>query len=102
MAFTRTGDTVRRLARLHTRLPVLAFTPVAEIRSQLALSWGVETFLVPWEETTDAMIRRVDESILEIGRFAPGELVVVVAGSPPGVVGKTNLIRVHKLGEDTR
>jgi pyruvate kinase len=102
VAFTRTGDTVRRLARLHTRLPVLAFTPVAEIRSQLALSWGVETFLVPWEETTDAMIRRVDESILEIGRFAPGELVVVVAGSPPGVVGKTNLIRVHKLGEDAR
>jgi pyruvate kinase len=102
VAFTRTGDTVRRLARLHTRLPVLAFTPVAEIRSQLALSWGVETFLVPWEETTDAMIRRVDESILEIGRFAPGELVVVVAGSPPGTAGKTNLIRVHKLGEDTR
>jgi pyruvate kinase len=102
VAFTRTGDTVRRLARLHTRLPVLAFTPVAEIRSQLALSWGVETFLVPWEETTDAMIRRVDESILEIGRFAAGELVVVVAGSPPGTAGKTNLIRVHKLGEDTR
>jgi pyruvate kinase len=48
------------------------------------------------------MIRRVDESILEIGRFAPGELVVVVAGSPPGTAGKTNLIRVHKLGEDTR
>ncbi|HEY2192583.1 MAG TPA: pyruvate kinase [Actinomycetospora sp.] len=102
VAFTRTGDTVRRLARLHTRLPVLAFTPVAEIRSQLALSWGVETFLVPWEDTTDAMIRRVDESILEIGRFAPGELVVIVAGSPPGVAGKTNLIRVHKLGEDAR
>ena len=102
VAFTRTGDTVRRLARLHTRLPVLAFTPVAEIRSQLALSWGVETFLVPWEETTDAMIRRVDESILEIGRFAAGELVVVVAGSPPGTAGKTNLIRVHKLGEDAR
>ncbi len=102
VAFTRTGDTVRRLARLHTRLPVLAFTPVAEIRSQLALSWGVETFLVPWEDTTDAMIRRVDASILEIGRFAPGELVVIVAGTPPGTAGKTNLLRVHKLGEDTR
>jgi pyruvate kinase len=93
---------VRRLARLHTRLPVLAFTPLPEIRSQLALSWGVETFLVPWEETTDAMIHRVDESILAIGRFAPGELVVIVSGSPPGTAGKTNLLRVHKLGEDTR
>jgi pyruvate kinase len=100
VAFTRSGDTVRRLARLHTRLPVLAFTPIPEIRSQLTLSWGVETFLVGWEETTDAMIRRVDESILEIGRFAPGELVVIVAGSPPGTAGKTNLLRVHRLGED--
>jgi pyruvate kinase len=102
VAFTRTGDTVRRLARLHTRLPVLAFTPIPEMRSQLSLSWGVETFLVPWAETTDAMIRQVDASILEIGRFAVGELVVIVSGSPPGQVGKTNLLRVHKIGEDTR
>ncbi|MFC5062471.1 pyruvate kinase [Actinomycetospora atypica] len=102
VAFTRSGDTVRRLARLHTRLPVLAFTPVPAIRSQLSLSWGIETFLVPWEETTDAMIARVDASILQIGRFAPGELVVIVAGSPPGQAGKTNLLRVHRLGEDTR
>ena len=102
MAFTRTGDTVRRLARLHTRLPVLAFSPIPEVRSQLALSWGVETFLVPWADTTDAMIRQVDASLLEIGRFAAGELVVIVSGSPPGTVGKTNLLRVHKIGEDAR
>ncbi len=102
VAFTRTGDTVRRLARLHTRLPLLAFTPNPEIRSQLTLSWGVETFLVPWAETTDAMIRQVDASITEIGRFAPGELVVIVSGSPPGTAGKTNLLRIHKIGEDAR
>lgn len=102
VAFTRTGDTVRRLARLHTRLPLLAFTPMPEIRSQLALSWGVETFLVPWAETTDAMIRQVDASILEIGRFSAGDLVIIVSGSPPGTAGKTNLLRVHKIGEDSR
>ena len=101
VAFTRSGDTVRRLARLHTRLPVLAFTPVPAVRSQLTLSWGIETFLVPWEETTDAMIRRVDASILDIGRFAAGELVVIVSGSPPGTAGKTNLLRIHRLGEDS-
>ncbi|MDD7937072.1 pyruvate kinase [Actinomycetospora lutea] len=102
VAFTRTGDTVRRLARLHTRLPVLAFTPIPEVRSQLSLSWGVETFLVDWADTTDAMIRQVDACLLEIGRFATGELVVIVSGSPPGTIGKTNLLRVHKIGEDTR
>ena len=45
--FTQTGETARRLAALHPRQPLLAFTVDARVRSQLALSWGVETFLVP-------------------------------------------------------
>jgi pyruvate kinase len=91
---------VRRLARLHTRLPLLAFTPRAEVRSQLAMSWGVETFLVDYVTSTDAMVRQVDNAILSIGRFNKGDTVVIVAGSPPGVAGATNLIRVHRLGEE--
>ena len=100
VAFTQSGDTVRRLARLHTRLPLLAFTPAPEVRSQLAMSWGVETFLVDYVESTDAMVRQVDQAMLSIERFQPGDLVVIVAGSPPGTVGSTNLIRVHRLGEE--
>ena len=100
VAFSQSGDTVRRLARLHTRLPLLAFTPEPAVRSQLAMTWGVETFLVDKVTSTDAMIRQVDQAILSIGRFKPGDLVVVVAGSPPSTVGSTNLIRVHRLGED--
>lgn len=100
VAFSQSGDTVRRLARLHTRLPLLAFTPEPAVRSQLAMTWGVETFLVDKVATTDAMVRQVDQAILSIGRFKPGDLVVVVAGSPPSTVGSTNLIRVHRLGED--
>ena len=46
VAFTQSGDTVRRLARLHTPLPLLAFTDRPEVRSQLALTWGTETFIV--------------------------------------------------------
>jgi pyruvate kinase len=100
VAFTQSGDTVRRLARLHTRLPLLAFTPEPAVRSQLAMSWGVETFLVPSVDSTDAMVRQVDQSMMSIERFQPGDLVVIVAGSPPGTIGSTNLIRVHRLGEE--
>jgi pyruvate kinase len=100
VAFTQSGDTVRRLARLHTRLPLLAFTPEPQVRSQLALTWGTETFLVPRVETTDAMVRQVDQAMLTIGRYQPGDLVVIVAGSPPATVGSTNLVRVHRLGEE--
>jgi pyruvate kinase len=100
VAFTQSGDTVRRLARLHTRLPLLAFTPEPAVRSQLALTWGTETFLVPPVDSTDAMVRQVDHAMLSIGRYSPGDVVVIVAGSPPATVGSTNLIRVHRLGED--
>ncbi|SER09690.1 pyruvate kinase [Lentzea albida] len=100
VAFTQSGDTVRRLARLHTHLPLLAFTPEPAVRSQLALTWGTETFLVPRVESTDEMVRQVDVAMIEIGRYQAGDLMVVVAGSPPGTIGSTNLIRVHRLGED--
>ncbi|MFI6165907.1 pyruvate kinase [Nocardia sp. NPDC051052] len=100
VAFTQSGDTVRRLARLHTPLPLLAFTPLPEVRSQLALTWGTETFIVPMVDTTDAMIHQVDVALLSMERYQKGDLVVIVAGSPPGTVGSTNLIHVHRIGEE--
>ncbi|HJX42391.1 MAG TPA: pyruvate kinase [Geodermatophilus sp.] len=99
--FTQTGETARRLAALHPRQPLLAFTVDARVRSQLALSWGVETFIVPSVEHTDDMVEQVDFSLLSIGRLRVGDRVVVVAGSPPNTVGSTNLIRVHEVGTDS-
>jgi pyruvate kinase len=98
VAFSQTGDTVKRLSRLHCDLPLLAFTPVPEVRCQLALSWGVETFLMPFVEHTDDMFRQVDQALLGLGKCNPGDYVVIVAGSPPGTPGSTNTLRVHQLG----
>ncbi|WP_228000795.1 pyruvate kinase [Nocardia australiensis] len=100
VAFTQSGDTVRRLARLHTPLPLLAFTPLPEVRSQLSLTWGTETFIVPTVDSTDAMIHQVDVALLSMERYQKGDLVVIVAGSPPGTVGSTNLVHVHRIGEE--
>jgi pyruvate kinase len=99
-AFTLTGNTAQRLAALHTRLPILAFTTEPRVRSRLALSWGVETFLVPTVTHTDDMVGQVDFSLLSIGRLREGDRVVIVAGSPPNTVGSTNLVRVHEVGSD--
>jgi pyruvate kinase len=99
--FTQTGKTARQLAALHPLQPLLAFTIDARVRSQLALSWGVETFLVPSVHHTDDMVAQVDFSLLSIGRLKEGDVVVVVAGSPPNTVGSTNLIRVHEVGTDS-
>jgi pyruvate kinase len=99
VAFTMTGETARRLARYRSPIPLLAFTPQPSTRSQLALSWGVETFIVPPARHTDAMVRQVEEALLEIGRCDKGDMVVIVAGSPPGTPGRTNALRVHRIGD---
>ncbi|MFI1863373.1 pyruvate kinase [Streptomyces jumonjinensis] len=100
VAFTQSGDTVKRLSRYRSPIPLLAFTPDSATRSQLNLTWGVETFLGPSVESTDAMVAQVDEELLKIGRCRRGDIVVITAGSPPGVPGSTNLVRVHRIGED--
>jgi pyruvate kinase len=98
VAFTQSGDTARRLSRHRNPIPLLAFTPVPSVRSQLSLVWGVETFIVPEVKTTDEMVRQVDSALRGLGRCQPGDKVVVVAGSPPGTPGSTNALRVWTIG----
>jgi len=99
VAFTQSGDSARRLSRLRANTPILAFTPEAATRSQLSMTWGVETFKTVAVEHTDQMVRQVDEQLLQIGRVREGDLVVVVAGSPPGIPGSTNALRIHRMGD---
>jgi pyruvate kinase len=102
VAFTQSGDTARRLSRYRSPIPLLAFTPEPATRSQLSATWGVETFLGPHAGSTDAMVDQVDELLLRYGRCQKGDVVVITAGSPPGVSGSTNLVRVHHIGEDDK
>jgi len=98
VAFTQTGDTARRLARLHARELVLAFTPEENVHRQLALSWGVESHQVWTVQTTDDMVRQVDSALLAKRVCKPDDVVVIVAGTPPSTPGSTNTIRVHQIG----
>lgn len=97
--FTQSGDSARRLSRLRPRIPMLAFTPEPGIRNRMALTWGMRTTLVPGVEHTDLMYLQVDDHLLSTGLAEMGDKVVVVSGSPPGIVGSTNDIRVHKVGD---
>lgn len=100
VAFTSSGDTAKRVARLHSQLPLLVFTPHQEVRSQLALTWGVETFLTDEVKDTDEMMCTIDEQLLALDTYSEDDMIVLVAGTPPGVQGNTNMIHVHHLGED--
>jgi len=98
VAFTHSGDAARRLSRLRSPIPILAFTPIEATQAALTLAWGVDTVLVPMVSHTDDMIRQVDKALTENGFISEGERVVIIAGSPPGVAGHTNMIRVRRIG----
>ncbi|MGA8047780.1 MAG: pyruvate kinase [Dermatophilaceae bacterium] len=97
--FTQTGESARRMAQFRHPIPILAFTPLQATRSQLALTWGVETFLTPTPRHTDDYAKTIDRLLLADGRITEGERVVIVAGSPPGIPGSTNALRVHRAGD---
>ncbi|SDU75521.1 pyruvate kinase [Jiangella alkaliphila] len=99
VAFTQSGDSARRMARLRPGIPLLAFSPLSATRHQLALSWGIEAFTAEHVDHTDEMVKQVDRMLLEQERCRRGDLVIIVAGSPPGIPGSTNAMRVHRIGD---
>ena len=99
VAFTKSGDTARRMSRLRSPIPILALTPDVETFNQMALTWGVESMISPMVNHTDEMVKQVDSLLVESGRVAIGENIMIVAGSPPGIPGSTNAMRVHRIGD---
>jgi len=75
---------------------------VEQVQRQMALLWGAEAQLVWTVKTTDDMVRQVDTALLNRSVCRPGDLVVIVAGTPPTTPGATNTIRVHHIGDIVR
>lgn len=98
IAFTSSGDTARRLSRLRPTTPMLAFTPSEDTAQQLALSWGITSYVTDTYTVFNEMVSAVSDMMLKEGLVAEGDRVVIVYGSPMGTAGKTNAIRVHKIG----
>lgn len=98
IAFTKSGDTARRLSRYRASQPIVAFTSEPATRNQLTVTWGVDAFVVPHVNNTDEMVDLVDAELLRLNRHEPGDTMIITAGSPPGVPGTTNMVRVHHLG----
>lgn len=99
VTFTQSGDSARRISRLRSPIPILALTPEVGTYNRLALSWGVEPLVTPMVKHTDEMVLQADKMLIEGKRVEIGQPVVIVAGSPPGIPGSTNAMRVHTVGD---
>jgi len=96
---TQTGLTARMIAKYRPEADILAVTPNGKVLRKLALVWGVHPVLARETHGTDELL---DESLaccLDKGYIKRGDMVVLSAGSPAGISGGTNLIKVHIVGE---
>lgn len=99
VTFTQSGDSARRMSRLRSPIPILALTPDQGTYNRLALSWGIEPMITPMVSHTDEMVKQADRLLIDSARALVGENVMIVAGSPPGIPGSTNAMRVHRVGD---
>ncbi|MCK8828091.1 pyruvate kinase [Natroniella acetigena] len=96
---TRSGYTARMVSKYRPYSPIVAATPSQKVLNRLALSWGVKPVLVNETKSTDEMIDESVTAALNDGYIEQGDVVVITAGTPVGITGTTNLLKVHTVGE---
>jgi len=95
VVFTESGHTARLLARHRPTVQILALTPSQSITRQLALVWGVGSFVFPQIDDTDERITAAQNQLKQLGLLHEGQLTVIVTGERLGHSMGTNLIKVH-------
>ncbi len=96
-AFTISGDTPHRLARMRSEVPIMAFTPLPRTAQELTLCWGVQSYVTPEYTSTDSMVDSVQRGLTELGLVKHGDRVVIVAGNPGRQSRQTNSLRVYEM-----
>ncbi len=97
IASTLGGSTARSLSKFRPSKRIIAITTSERIRRQLSLVWGVEAVVVPVYESTDDLMNKSLDFLVEHGYLEEGDLVVITAGIPVGSSGSTNLIKVQTI-----
>jgi pyruvate kinase len=99
VTMTHTGSTARSVSRFRPRARIVAFSPFISTCRRLQCSWGVTPMLVGEYESTDEMIARAEQLLLEKGFLNPGDYFILTAGVPIGQPGTTNLLKVQRVGQ---
>lgn len=99
VAFTQSGFTARLLSKFRPKVPVIALTPDEETRNRVCLYWGITPMIMKLPATTDEMINGIEKALLEKRLVKKGDAVVITSSSPLTTQGKTNFMKLHRIGE---
>jgi pyruvate kinase len=98
VCYTGSGSTALRVARERPFVPIIALTPNATTGRRLTVVWGIHCVLTEDAKNLDDMVSRATRIAREEGFGAPEERVVITAGVPLRTPGKTNMLRVARIG----
>ena len=99
MAFTHTGYTPRLLSKLKPSVPVLAISDMESTCRRLNLFWDIYADCRNWDTVLDAdLLEKIDDYILAKTEFKKGERIIIIGSIPKLITGRTNFIRVHRIG----
>lgn len=98
-AFTSGGTTARFISRFRPKMPIVALTSNPKTYHQLAFAWGVIPANPTHVNNAQEALEVTSHFAREEGIVTYGDLVVMTAGSPFGVTGTTNMMRVESIGE---
>lgn len=95
---TESGHTARMISRFRPECPIIATTSNAKVQRQMALTWGVDAYLVENSNNSDELFDISVKKAEDTGVAKTGDIFVITGGSPLGVSGTTNLLKVHVVG----
>ena len=99
IAVSKSGKTLRRISRFRPETVIIGCTPSKKTCRQLKLSWGVYPLMIEEKSNTDELFDHAVSTARENGLVAFGDLAVLTAGTPLGVSGTTNMIKVVIIGD---
>jgi pyruvate kinase len=99
VAFTQSGYSARLLSKERPAVPIVAFTPSEDVCRRMALTWGVIPLRVRELTSTDPVLKEVEKTLLKEGLAKKGDHVVITASVPIDRRGKTNMLKLHRVGE---
>ncbi len=97
IAYTKTGSTAKRLSRDRPNCIIVGATPDPDVARQLSLFWGVVAKITDDIEDFNEMIGKADQ-LAQASGGRDGERMIIVAGYPFGRPGKTNTLKIARIG----
>jgi pyruvate kinase len=95
--FTESGSTAARVSKYRPRMSILAMTTSEVVCRRLVLYWGVQPVLVDAPSSISELFEAASELSKRLGLAHPGDLIIITGGTPFGVKGTTNLLKVETV-----